>query len=177
MTEPQIVYKRNSAWWFATCYLLGTLFLLLWAAISLLGLAVDVGKEGVMALQDASKEQEVNRALSSFIKDDIKLTGFNVVSKLDRATLSLSIRNDSKYAIEKVMVEIAHIDKNGLPLHTRDEWLSDIRTIFPDDTAHSQVSFALRQDYSGSDYAVRISRFDVVGDTILKEICGSQQVP
>lgn len=176
MEATQIIYKRTSSWWLATCYLLGSLALLLWAVISLLGTAVSLGKDGVVALHEVSKEQEQRRAISSYVKDDIKLTAFNVVSSVDRATLSVTIRNDSKYAIESVKVEIAHLDQNGLPLYTRDEWLRDLRTIFPGDTAHTHIQFALKPDHAASDYAVRISRFDVVGDSILKEICRDQQV-
>lgn len=171
MQETTIIYKRNSAWWFATCYLLGSFFLLLFTIIGLFGSVLWLGKEGVVALKQASDEQAVERVISSFVKDDIKLVGFKVTTKMDRATLSVSIRNESKYAIEDVMVEIAHLDANGSPIFTRDEGLRDLRTIFPGDTAHSQIDFQLRPDYQDSNYSVRISRFKVLGDDVLKEIC------
>jgi hypothetical protein len=173
---PQIIYKRTSSWWLATCYLLGSLALLLWAVISLLGAAVSLGKDGVVALHEASEEQEQRRAIASYVKDDIKLTAFNVVSSVDRATLSVTIKNDSQYSIEHVRVEIAHLDSGGLPLFTRDEWLSDLGIIFPGDTAHSHTQFALKPDHAASDYAVRISRFDVVGDGILQDICSDPKI-
>lgn len=176
METTQIIYKRTSSWWLATCYLLGSLALLLWAVISLLGTAVSLGRDGVVALRDASVEDERRRAISSYIKDDIKLVAFKVVSNVDRATLSVTIKNDSQYAVEKVKVEVAHLDKNGLPIYARDEWLRDLRIIFPGDTAHSHIEFALKPDHAASDYAVRISRFDVVGDRILQEICSDPKI-
>ena len=171
MEQVKIIYKRNSAWWFATCYLLGSLFLLLFIILSLFGSVLWLGKEGVTALKHASDEQAAERVISSYIKDDIELVGFYVTTKLDRATLSVSIKNDSKYSIEDVVVEITHLDANGAPLFTRDEGLRDLRTIFPGDTAHSQIDFPLRPDYKDSNYSVRLSSFKVLGDDVLREIC------
>lgn len=173
--ETGIVYKRNSAWWFATCYLLGSFFLLLLTVILLFGSVLWLGKEGVVALKQASDEQAVERAISGAVRDHIKLAGFKVTSRLDMATLSVSIRNESKYAIEDVKVEIAHLDANGSPVFVRDEPLRDLRTIFPGDTAHSQIDFQLRPEYQDSSYSVRISGFKVMGDAVLKEFCKQPQ--
>ncbi|HVL01601.1 MAG TPA: hypothetical protein VM553_17405 [Dongiaceae bacterium] len=173
MEEVKIVYKRTSAWWVATCYLLGSIFLLIWAALSLLGTVATYGKEGVVALKEASDEQEKERVISSYVKDDIKLVSFNVAAKLDRATLAVSIKNDSQFAIEKVEVEIANLDINGIPQQTRTEWLKDLSVVYPGDTAHSETEFRLIPGNQASQYSVRIAGFRVLGDNVLKTICAN----
>ena len=56
MEETKIIYKRNSAWWKATCYLLGTLFFLLFLTISIIWSVTNIGKDTVIAINDLAKK-------------------------------------------------------------------------------------------------------------------------
>lgn len=176
MQEVQVVYKRNSAWWFATCYLVGTCFLLGWAAISLIGLAVSIGTDGVKFLKETSDKTEMERMVAASLKDRIELVSFSVEEKNGTGSLTVSIKNNSAYAVRNFHVEVAHLDSRGVPLHTHSEWLTDLSTIFPGDTGHSNQRFNLKPGYTYANYSVRLSDFKVVGDKAIQDLCNTAQL-
>lgn len=175
MQETQIVYKRNSAWWIATCYLVGTFFLCGWAVISLLGLAASIGTDGIKALKEVSDQTAVERMVAASLKDKIELVSFSVEEKNGRGSLAVSIKNNSDYAIRDLHLEVAQLDDQGIPLHTHSEWLTDLSTIFPGDTGYSHQTFDLTPGYSDASYSVRLTDFEVLGDTALQDMCTAAQ--
>lgn len=171
MEETKIIYKRTPAWWIATCYLLGTIALLLYAVISLLGLFTNVGVEGFKALKESSDQQQLETTLANTIKSHIKVIGYKAEPQASGDLLTLSIKNDSDYAIQSVHVEIAALDMHGLPSQTWDEWLNNLNIVYPGDTAHAQVKLRDALKAANRSYDVRISRFRVVGEEAIRELC------
>lgn len=176
MQEAQIIYKRNSAWWLATCYLVGTFFLLCWAAISFLGLLASIGSGGIEALKEASDESEMQRMVAASLKSKIQLVSFSIEEENGKGNLTVTIKNNSDYAVRGFHVEVAQLDGQGNPLHTHSEWLSDLSTIFPGDTGYSNKSFNLKPGYAYANYSVRLSDFKVLGDSAIKDMCTSAQL-
>ena len=150
MEEVKIVYKRNSAWWLATCYLLGTLFLLLWAVASLLGAVAGLGSD---------------------VRKQVQLVNFNVVTANGKNRINVSIKNDAPHAIEKIRLEISHLNPDGVPLNSESEWLRDINMVFPGDTAHGSIEIPVPAEYAHANVVVRIANFSIVGDVAIKEYC------
>lgn len=171
MEEVKIVYKRNSAWWLATCYLLGTLFLLLWAVASLLGAVAGLGSEGVGALRKSVDEQKIEDAIVADVRKQVQLVNFNVVTANGKNRINVSIKNDAPHAIEKIRLEISHLNPDGVPLNSESEWLRDINMVFPGDTAHGSIEIPVPAEYAHANVVVRIANFSIVGDAAIKEYC------
>lgn len=173
MDEQRVVYKRNSVWWIATCYLFGTLFLLVYSVVSLLGFFADVGVSGVNALLEGSEDTKRMRSLASKIKGDVALLGYKVEKGNGSNTLTLSIQNNSAYSLSSLHVEVAALDAQGLPTYTRDEWLHNLKTVFPGDTAHAKVQLPAYPGNQYLEYTVRISDFSITGEQTFDEYCKS----
>lgn len=174
LEEQKIVYKRNSSWWFATCYLFGTLFLVIYAVISLLGLFTDIGVSGIKALSENSENTKLRKSLTSKIKKDVQLVGYKVVQGSGENYLTISIKNNSSFSLSGIHVEIAALDPQGLPSYTHDEWLHDLQTVFPGDTAHAKLQLPISGSSQSVEYVVRISDFGVVGENTFDEYCKAE---
>lgn len=176
MNDQNVVYKRTSAWWVATCYLFGTLFLLLYATISLLGVFTDIGIAGFHALSDNAEQTELRRSIATSVKDEVKLIGYKVAHNKDANTLTLSIKNESHYTIGYIDVEVAELDQQGLPTATREERLHKPDNIYPGDTAHGELRLPPIFSSPTATYAVRISGFSVKGSSAIDKYCESLAV-
>ncbi|MDX1692339.1 MAG: hypothetical protein R3208_01165 [Ketobacteraceae bacterium] len=174
MEEQRIIYKRNSVWWIATCYLFGTLFLLVYAVISLLGFFTDIGVSGVKALSESSENTRLRQSLVEKVRKEVELLGYKVEQGAGSNTLTLTIKNNSAYSLDNFHVEVAALDATGLPSYTRNEWLHDVRTVFPGDTAHAKVDLPRMAGGKDAEYVVRISRFNVTGADAVDEYCKSE---
>ena len=171
MEEAKIIYKRNSAWWIATCYLLGTLFFLIFLIISIIWSVTNIGKDTVIAINDLAKKTEIRDAISSRIRENIKLISYDVETEKDSLHISISIKNESKQAINHVKIEVTSLDNSGSPINTIDKNLFDVRTIFPGDIANSRIKIPIKPYDVGSTYSLRISDYNVIIDYVLKELC------
>ena len=169
MEETRVVYKRNSAWWFAFCYLVGTFFLLCYGVLSLAGSLVDLGNVGITGLKEASQQSEAERVLAAQIKKDVTLVSYNVSTEYNQHKIAVSIRNDSSYAVKGVNIEIAYLDQNGLPVHVDNEWISDVDVIYPGDTAHAVKQIQVDPQYQNANMSVRLGHFGVVSDELLQK--------
>ncbi|ASP38848.1 hypothetical protein CHH28_09210 [Bacterioplanes sanyensis] len=171
MTDSQIVYKRNSVWWIATCYLLGTLFLLL-AAV---GGIVNAGIGGVKTLIEMSGEQEAQRYLAGTVSDQVQVSGFRVNTGQSVPILSAAIDNNSPYTISKIHLEVSLVDDAGIAIASETKWLSDLGSIFPGD--RGQVQFPLSEQMAGKlgEYQLRIASFSILDNASLQAMC--EQVP
>jgi hypothetical protein len=167
MSEPQVVYKRNSVWWIATCYLLGTLFLLL-AAV---GGLVNAGIGGVKALKELSDEQEAQRYLAGTLNEQVKISGFRVTAGERVPVLSVAIDNNSQHTISKVHLEISLVDDAGIAIVSETKWLSDLSSIFPGDRAQVQLPLPPAMAGKLGEYQVRIASFSVLDNASLKAMC------
>ncbi|MCG8670963.1 MAG: hypothetical protein MI867_16255 [Pseudomonadales bacterium] len=171
MEEVKIVYKRNSAWWIATCYLLGSIFFLGYALISLVGLFANVGVEGIKAIKEGAEEQRVEDALAVSIENLIQLENYKIDFKGSVGTLALTIKNDSEYAISSVQIEIAELGLEGIPVQVWNQYLLDLDTIYPGRNGYAMETLRHAKQNSFNTYSVRITGFSIVGDNVLREIC------
>ena len=171
MEEVKIVYKRNSAWWIATCYILGSIFFLCYALISLVGLFANVGVQGIKAIHEGAEEQRVEDALAASIKNLIELDNYKIDYKGDVGTLALTIKNDSEYAIRSVKIEIAELGLEGIPVQVWNQYLRDLDTVYPGGNGYTMETLTHAKQNNFNNYSVRIVGFSIVGDNVLRELC------
>lgn len=170
-----IVYKRNSVWWIATCYLIGSVLLLIFAVLYLIGMFTSLGVSGISALQESHESQQMERTIAASIHDQVKIESFNIDSASGRAELAIGIRNGSQLPVEDIAIEIAYLDEQGAPVSSQTERLRDMAQLFPGDTGYTRISYGIDEANASYKPRLRIAGFDIVGDDPLETLCANRQ--
>lgn len=169
--DTTIIYKRNSVWWIATCYLLGSLLLLIFAVLYLVGMFASLGVDGISALQESHESQQIEKTIAASIHDKVTIESFKIDSAAGRAELAIGIRNGSSLPIEYIAVEIAYLDEQGAPVSSQTERLRDMAPLFPGDTGYTRISYAIDSTKASYKPRLRVAGFKIVGDDPLESLC------